>query len=504
MSEPGSQALEPRPKFDLSIFFARIVKDGKTASIVSAYARRLTIDGFVIFQNLDGQPAAQAEQLQTGIKTWWRSMTPDYFREPGNRSSPLPLNLGLLWWTRVFNEANEVKPNLGNYAKGYYANLGPLSDPKILNGTFALNYYQLTRGQTVRPADVLATLVQNLLQDPEFKRQFCNPESRQWFEKMVQDKATGGANYFFEQLSRQFQNLGSATSSSRGKLLERKGTENGDRIQSLIDWNNLFPPPEKRDIRKENLLKFQAFLTAKVATLAEAEMRRLNFALRVFLNVHQDDLSPLPSNIYDITPQFIKDQYQRWISCQLDRFRRISAAAGGDGTASVDWSLIGITNEGTCRDYSTALVNSVFAERNEGNGRLRVDQVAVWLGELVEFASSSLKERVDYRPYLATRMANEIAYGPEGIPTESVIPSDETVMLDPDGNAVVAPHGMQCPSYKVVVADFLERRLPKLIDMNVGVTTVVGLPGVKELETLCEKYNRKPQMLAGDQTARTE
>jgi hypothetical protein len=487
LADLGAQELEPRPKFDTSIFFSRILKDGRTSSIVSTYARRLGVDGFVIFQNLDGQPAAQAEQLQTGIKSWWRAMTPEYFKEPGNKGSPLPLNLGLLWWTKVFNEADQNKPRFNAYAR-IYRNLGPLSDPKIITGTFALNYYHLARGQAVRSPEILKALAQSLLQDEEFKQQFCNPESRQSFEKMMQDRVTGGANFFFEQLDAQFGNLWQRPDVSRGAILEKKSEQNHDLIQRLLDWNNLFPPPEKRDIRKEHLEKFRDFLSAKVERLDEPQMRRLNYALRVFLDVQQDDLSPVPVSLYDVTPQYIQDQYQRWCSCQLDRFRKTSASTSA---GAVDWNLIGIPNEAVCRDYLTALVNSVLPER--------IKKMAGWLAELVEFGASS-RERVDARPYLATRMANEIAYGPDGIPSEGVMPADETVVMNSDGSERVPPSGTNCPSYRIVVADFLERRLPQLIKMNIEVTAVVGLPGVKELEDLCQKYNRTPQILADAQT----
>lgn len=480
----GARELEPRPKFDSSIFFSRILKDGRTSSIVSTYARRLGIDGFVIFQNMDGQPSAQAEQLQSGIKSWWRSMTPDYFKEPGNRRSPLPLNLGLLWWTRIFNEADEIKPKFDAYAR-IYRNLGPLSDPKIITGTFALNYYHLNRGQAVRPRETLDILARSLLQDEEFKQQFCKAESLQSFEKMMQDGATGGANFFFEQMALQFGNLWQRPDVSRGAILDRKGRQNHDLIQGLLDWNNLFPPPEKRDLRRENLEKFRNFLNARVAGLDEPQMCRLNYALRVFLDVRQDDLSPVPASVYDITPQYIQDQYQRWCSCQLDRFRKTSAASGAD---AVDWNLIGIPNETVCREYLAALVNSVLPAR--------LEEMAGWLGEVVEFAAFHLRERVDARPYLATRMANEIAYGPDGIPSEGSMLADETVTAESEGGQRGPPIGVKCPSYEVFVADFLERRLPQLIKTNVEVPAVAGLPGVTELEKLCQRYNRAPQRLA--------
>jgi hypothetical protein len=72
-------------------------------------------------------------------------MVPSYFKEHEGKRSPLPLNLGLLWWRRVFDEADIGKPDFGKYA-WIWKNLGKLGDPKIVT-TFALNYYGLARGK---------------------------------------------------------------------------------------------------------------------------------------------------------------------------------------------------------------------------------------------------------------------------------------------------------------------------------------------------------------------
>ena len=485
-----AEQVQTPPRFDASAFFTQILKRGKTSSIVSTYAKRLTIDGFVIFQNIDGVPAVNSEQLQTGIMTWWRAMVPSYFQQHEGRRSPLPLNLGLLWWRRVFDEADLARPEFGKYA-WIWKNLGKLGDPKIVT-TFALNYYGLPRGTpdyTRRDEKALEVLIRQIQKDDAFKEQFSNDVSQASFEQMFNDKRTGGANYFFGQLLRQVQDLHTKGDFNRQKILDGKCEANSSRIQGLLDERNLFPPPEERDIRKENLTTFKTFLDLQIqkGRFPESKMRALNYALRVFLNVHQDDLNPVPTNPHEVNEQYILDQYQRWINCQVERVRKTSAASDGGGK-SVEWNLIGVNGEANCREYLGALVSSVVPEQ--------LKAMAHWLVGLVKYANAHAQGRVDYRPYLATRMANEILYGQTGIPTfDGAMEEEMAAELEEETSFMFT--GKACPSYQILVKDFLERRLPELINQKVkGQTVPQDLPGVQELKQLCQQYGRVPQIYA--------
>jgi hypothetical protein len=124
-----------------------------------------------------------------------------------------------------------------------------------------------------------------------------------------------------------------------------------------------------------------------------------------------------------------------------------------------------------------------------------IKDVGGWLRDLLEY-SVHTDGRVDYRPYLATRMANEIVYGPSGIPTFDGDFADD-IMNDFQNDRAPAPMGKDCPSYQVFVKEFLEQRLPELINMNVkGDEVPQDLPGVKELRALCDKFGWIPQIYA--------
>jgi hypothetical protein len=70
-------------------------------------------------------------------------------------------------------------------------------------------------------------------------------------------------------------------------------------------------------------------------------------------------------------------------------------------------------------------------------------------------------------------------------------------MNDFQNDRATAPMGKDCPSYQVFVKEFLEQRLPELINMNVrGDEVPQDLPGVKELRDLCQKFGWVPQIYA--------
>jgi hypothetical protein len=490
-------AIHAPPKFDASTFFTQILKRGKTASIVSTYAKSLTIDGFVIFQNIDGIPAVNSEQLQTGIMTWWKAMVPSYFQDHEGKPSPLPLYLGLLWWKNVFDEADPARPRFANYA-WIWKNLGKLGDPRIVR-TFALNYYRLLRGQPQRDSESLKVLIEQIRRDEDFRAQFNNPVSLESFEAMISREGpategkTGGANFFFEQLCLQISGPHQQGQFNRAAILEGKAQLASSRIQGVIEERNLFPPPEDRDVRRENLIRLRDLLKARTQPKAakdrflEPRMRALNYALRVFLNINQDDLNSIPSNPLEISEQFILDQYQRWINCQVDRLRR--TAHPEDGSLPVEWGLIGVGGEADCRDFLGALVASL-------DPKTTIKEMAHWLARLVQFVPNACDGAVDCRSYLATRMANEIVYGPQGLPAFDPAMQSDLDGAEDDGLSIV-PSGKDCPSYQVFVRDFVERRLPELIDRRVPAQVVPqDLPGVQELRALCAKYGRAPRVEA--------
>ena len=216
------QQLEPEQFFSDPVFFTKILKHGKTASIVSAYAKRLKIDGFTIFMYLNQHPPPNAGQLINGINTWWNRMVPDYNRQLGGRS-PLPLNLALTWWRDLFENYASLRLNGGEYfasKQDQLSSLGRVSNPGVVWSTCALNYYRLPQGRPSRNSMSFPELLNVLSNERDFKTQFATEDSRASFESMLQDRQTGGAAFLCHLLVKQLDHLLGNGQRNRNTILE--------------------------------------------------------------------------------------------------------------------------------------------------------------------------------------------------------------------------------------------------------------------------------------------
>jgi hypothetical protein len=434
-------------------FFLQILKRGKTASIVSTYAKRLTIDGFSIFQSLDTHPPVNAIQLQTGIHTWWKCMVPDYYHQQEG-ASPLPLNLALCWWAKMIDHYSPNNPSIFSNCSRILDHLGKLARPDICV-TFALNYYNFVRGE-VRHKDfrVGSEVYDRIRSEPLFQNHFRHPISTKSFEEMAADQATGGTNYFFAQLAAQVdQNRGNPRF-NRPAILKQKEGDYAQRMVKLLTEHNLFPPAAVDDARVTYLEEFKNKLLEAVEAKSEKQMRAINQTLREYVSINYTVLQPVPRDPAEIHEKFIRSQYARWISAQAERYRTWRNPAAKSRKAEPDWSLLGCSSEIMFRRYLEALVASLDAKRE-------LREIALWLRKLVQYRGEAPAQvRADLRPHLAIKMCNAVVYGKNGI--ESLQDAlTELSMADDfdDDNPPPEPKGKQCPSYQVFMRPFIETEL---------------------------------------------
>jgi hypothetical protein len=375
-------------------FFVRILKRGKTSSIVNTYAQRQTIDIFNIFQDLD-RDKPNGNELITGIRTWWKCSAPQYFANPKG-PSPLPLNFVLLWWATFFNEGHDLQ----NLQKKYTV-LGPIADPEI-STTFALNYYSIYRGKILpEKLPELETLVNRTKNEPVFRKQFRSDVSRESFDTMIADRTTGGTEYFFIQLGRQVLGAGAGPDSARGRLLLEKMEACIAELVELMKRHEIMPDPKPKDVRREQLEAFRERLLASIQEKGETEMRSVNHALRQLLNVVPTDLGSIPGDIMRIDAGYVREQFERWVSLQIDRFTRDgSAFRGGDPLA-----LLNCQNREDLYNFLNSLIQSLEPD---------YPNIAAWLVRLMRHLSANPDASVDTRRYLALKMGNMLAYGPAG------------------------------------------------------------------------------------------
>ena len=538
--------LTEEQRFSTYRFFAKILKRGKTASIVGAYAKRLTIDGFTIFLFLDRFPPANADQILTGINTWWSCMVPDYDRKMGGQS-PLPLNLALTWWKDLFDSYAALARQGEEFFAAKADNvkkLGRVSNAGVLKGTFALNYYKYARGKPADDSIPSAILFDALLKEQELLLQFLSPALRnslrakleaweaeaaarraedggaktrkakfwdwakenaailaadpgvQTLKAMLEDRETGGAACLFRQLGDQLAELSKKGQLNRLKILEDRKWAETNALQELLQGEFVFPPAEPHDIRRENLQRLlrnlvqtavrrkgepiehlpdnvpgllgvleQASLRPdrdQVGYLPESRMRRLNHALREFLNVNYTDLEILPTENHEITEYFLVKQYQGWIKKQASRWRPSPGTAAPASGGPPDWSLLGVTSPALAEAFLTSLVESI---------KPQMPEMARWLREDVRAGKDRphAKGQSHHLPFLAVQMSNALV-GEHSVDYDEAKP----------------------PSYMVLVEPFLRYRLPNLINASIDSIVHVQVPGTDELVALCDRYQVGP------------
>jgi len=493
--------------FSPYLFFSKILKRGKTASIVTTYTKRLTIDGFTIFLYLDKYPPVNADQIQSGINTWWSCMAQGYDEKLGGRS-PLPLNLALTWWKELFDDYKALERQGQEYFAskvGILRAMGRVSNPGVLWSSCALNYYKYDRG---KPADDLIPsqeLFGGLLKEKDILLQFASLQIREpletnlaewqgksdknlkqkfdtWLEQqgdklysdpglqtlkiMLEDRDKGGAADLMKRLCGQLDELCKGTQLNRAKILEENKQREAARLERLLKGEFIFPPPEPRDIRRENLQRFRDHLEQattrkkgyRMELLTEEEMRPVNLALRELLNVDYAVLELLPTDNHSLNETFIFSQYQAWIRKQVARWRPPDST---ELSHSSSWNLLGLTSPALVEMYLNSLVESISPKQWE--------EMARWLREDVragyEGAVGTLR-RNDHRPFLAVKMSN-------------LLVGDHAV--DYDGESKPA-------SYAAVIEPFLRQQLPALINAPVHALVQVDVPGTKELEALCDQF----------------
>jgi hypothetical protein len=452
-------------------FFLRLLKRGKTSSIVSTYAQRLSIDAFNIFQDLD-RDKPNGSQLIEGINSWWKNCAPDYYHNPRG-PSPLPLNFVLLWWANFFNEGQDFT-NRSKKVSG----LGPIIDPEIAT-TFALNYYALPRGaiRSDRQSH-LADMVLGLKAEAAFKRQFASAVSAASFDAMMTDPRSGGTDFFFNKLKEQMLAAQKGDAGRQG-LLRKKSENVLGLLDELMRQHELFPNPQPKDLRRDHLLRFRQLVEGAAGEASEREMIGINHALRIVLDVNFTDLTGIPRAQFDINVDHLRGQLQQWINAKAGLLE------GGEA----DVSRIGLTDRETLNQTLAALVESIEPD---------LEAVAAWLRRLCQYAQATGNEEVDLRRHLAIYLGNLLVYGPEG-PRVCVEGERVDEMEDPEAGPQPIPRGRACRYYRDFIEPFAgdRGRLVALADRQVTPITRPDQPGDQELVVLARDSHR--QFIPGQQ-----
>lgn len=284
------------------LVLTKILKRGKTASIVASAAKNLHIDGFsLLFRQ--GQAPAQPAQLNGGIRSWLAAM---------GRPWPPPvekqaINLVLTFSGRLINHVASAGMRDGlKPAFEQLAALGHLGDPRIVNPV-AINYPKFPDGAIQGRPEQIEKAVSEIIADPTFRHHFG--ENVESFQEMYQN---GGTDYLFRTMSEQ-----ARRSRRRGMLQERLRQE----IHFLHNLATEHAPAASAqgDERKRVLDAWSKALQEKLQRVQSSadDLSRFAYKLREFLSINPDELEDLPLHVISMkvnVAAFVERQFSRWRS----------------------------------------------------------------------------------------------------------------------------------------------------------------------------------------------
>jgi hypothetical protein len=263
---------------DTAKMLTKVLKRGKTASIVVTSSRNLNIDGFSLLMRMNNYPS-NPEQLNSGIRSWWESYDKDW----PPQSKDLPLNLVLTFTAQLVNlVANSgVGFGLDETFKKMHG-LSYLAAPKHVN-TFATNYPQFADGKLQAEGDELSVVVSKIMEDKAFQHQFGENA-----ESLKEMSLSGGREYFIRALIKQ------AKTSVRPVLVRAK------EARLLADFKRLIgeASPEQGDASAKRYRDLEEVTTSILASLeAEGDYEagsNVGRGVQSLVNIDAEVLDDLP------------------------------------------------------------------------------------------------------------------------------------------------------------------------------------------------------------------
>ena len=351
------------------LILTKVLKRGKTASIVVTSSRDLNIDGFSLLMRMNHYPSNPV-QLNNGIRSWWES----YDKSWPPQSKELPLNLVLTFTAKLVNTVADsgVGQGLEDVIEMITRSLKILSDPAIVN-TFMTNYPQFSDGKLHVEGEALDQVIKSILEDRAFQRQLGdNAKSLKEMSK------SGGKDYFLKALQKQ------ASTSNRPALVREK------KIRLLADFRRLLAEafPGDEDPSSKRCRDLDEISTAIQTRLNEGDgqltTNDVGRVVQSLVNIDYKILDDLPkhsSRKAQVVNKFLVKQFAGWREERSQQF--FNDGVGLDDPSKVNRLL----------SYMIEAVD--------------IDQLQQWvcqnLGNIKSRSESS-----ESRRFLATKMNNEI------------------------------------------------------------------------------------------------
>jgi hypothetical protein len=365
--------------------FTRVLKRGKTSSIVVSSASDYDIDGFSILNKIMEFPGSP-HQLVSGISVWWKSLLNREFAAA--EAKDLPVNLVHTFFGNLVNDvllngASKLQVTLEK-VRG----LDRLAHPSVVTH-FATNYAQFA---PIKSKDVedLDKALSFFRADAGYNRLFFNNDffipgeetENSCLSRMLKD-GDGGTDYVLAKMERD------AHESKRHVYLR-------ERRRSLLEkWRacimEALPPGGDAALqRTTHLNTWMENLRRRLECLqqenpVEDPALCVGYDVRRFLNVDAATLAPLPVKMSELqffdVPRYVRKQLGQWQA---------------NAIKDTVWLDVGLTDEKHGRQIVEYLAEAVEVER-----------IAKWMSRNFG-AVRDQREGENARSFLAVRLSSAV------------------------------------------------------------------------------------------------
>lgn len=362
----------------------KLLKRGKTSSIVTDYAEALAIDAFLLLVKAK-QSVGTPTQLSEGIKTWWRAADAD-FLPGGGQKPPLPLHLGITYFNKIIDDV-AVNRSQGDPLEGITKSviqLGDLARSEHLNAAFALSYPTLPEGSIATPPDRWDQIVTSIYADPRVRSIFSDGAA----VKASLD-ADGGVAFLFEKLAQ----VSSAQRQARAVEMVRQCHRSLERLLSGIVPEPLRGTGDHR--------VFGLFREAVHRSIAKSQRRQIlrrcgdiGYLIRQLCMVDVDLMSPMP---HRVARDQIEEELEDYIDAQFSVWAKSKA----------DLDFSGLLEPDDAHTFVSHLGQITLARRRD----MLIDWCRRRFGSIMEAAVAR-----QVRMYVAAKLSDTLLFGAEKPP----------------------------------------------------------------------------------------
>lgn len=282
-SRLNDEALKKNPLLGLT----KVLKRGKTASVVIGYSRNLNIDVFAILMRMN-KYAQKPEQLNAGIAAWFDAMLQKPF--DNSTAAELPLNIVQTFAAELVNSVRQKAIGKDGLREIFEKNKGFGTLCKAGNAKyFAINYpeFKPECDFSVAGTEELKDLISEIEKDRVFVDYYRGTEEslRQMCGLSGPGGNDGGRSFLFERLLKQVK------ASLRRELLERKKM-NLEAAFNAAAEDALPQNGDEKSRRESDIQQIIAGIESRTSWCCE----KISRAILEFSNICPEDLKELPAD----------------------------------------------------------------------------------------------------------------------------------------------------------------------------------------------------------------